>query len=220
VGFLTRVDPVEDLWRTADRVDYPIPGSDCGFRGSGSSGVSKHYFARFRLPAGQRTIDLIIAGLHLIAFPLVADRCAQREAQTAVIQKVLKDHTGETIILGDFNDYDDSILDTAGDIPISKALAILKNEHVVPQNAGSQAQILFNVATIHSSRRQDLYSAWYDINKNCRDEGGKEHTMIDHILVSPLLRSRISSMWFDHSFEASCTSFASDHWPVAVEISF
>jgi len=44
--------------------------------------------------------------------------------------------------------------------------------------------------------------------------------MIDHILVSPGLKSKISDMWFDHSFVASCTSFASDHWPVVVAFSF
>jgi len=44
--------------------------------------------------------------------------------------------------------------------------------------------------------------------------------MIDHILVSPGLRQRISSMWFDHSYVASCSSSFSDHWPVVVEFSF
>ena len=32
VGLLTRVDPVRDLYRTTERVGYPMAGSDCGFR--------------------------------------------------------------------------------------------------------------------------------------------------------------------------------------------
>lgn len=65
-------------------------------------------------------MDLMVAGLHFIAFPLMAARCSQREAQATVIQDVMIGHTGESIILGDLNDYDNSILDTAGDVPISK----------------------------------------------------------------------------------------------------
>lgn len=65
----------------------------------------------------------MIAGLHLIAFPVMAARCSQREAQATVIQQITSAHKGETIILGDFNDYDPSILDTAGDIPNSRVIS-------------------------------------------------------------------------------------------------
>ena len=62
----------------------------------------------------------MVAGLHLIAFPLDAARCAQREAQATVIQRATSSHQGEIIILGDLNDYDHSVLDAAEDVPISR----------------------------------------------------------------------------------------------------
>ena len=92
----------------------------------------------------------MVAGLHLIAFPLDAARCAQREAQAAVIQRATSAHQGEIIILGDLNDYDHSVLDAAEDVPISRvnlfppsffssppfAKTVLVNIHIFPPFSG------------------------------------------------------------------------------------
>jgi len=84
VGFLTTIDPLVNLYRTETRVSYPIPGSTCGYTGSGSSGVSKHYITEFNL--GDMKVAMI--GAHFIAFPTDPSRCAQREAQAQVLQYV------------------------------------------------------------------------------------------------------------------------------------
>ena len=47
VGLLTRVDPLVSLYRSEARYDYPVYGSKCGYTGTGSTGVSKHYITEF-----------------------------------------------------------------------------------------------------------------------------------------------------------------------------
>lgn len=49
VGMLTRIDPLVSLYRTEEKYSYPIKGSKCGYTGSGSTGVSKHYITEFKL---------------------------------------------------------------------------------------------------------------------------------------------------------------------------
>ncbi len=102
----------------------------------------------------------------------------QREAQAAVIQQYHLKNTisDDLIILGDFNDFDEQVLDSAGalDKPLSTTLSILRK---------SRQPELFNVAHLFSER-SDRYSVWFDRNKNCLDDFGVEHVLIDHILVS------------------------------------
>ena len=65
-ALLTRVDPDVDLERTADRATYPIHGSECGYNGTGTYGVSKHYYTHFTINGAR--VGLI--GAHFLAFPL------------------------------------------------------------------------------------------------------------------------------------------------------
>lgn len=50
VGLLTRIDPQIDLYRTDEKMIFPIPGSKCGYTGpSDSTGVSKHLITEFTI---------------------------------------------------------------------------------------------------------------------------------------------------------------------------
>jgi hypothetical protein len=46
---LTLIDPIENLYRTETKLEYPLDNSKCGYTGTGSTGVSKHYFTKFIL---------------------------------------------------------------------------------------------------------------------------------------------------------------------------
>jgi len=86
VGFLTKFDPLISLYRSEEKVEYPIPGSKCGnTTATGSTGVSKHYITEFLF--GETFIAFI--GAHLLAIPLDPGRCVQREAQAQVLQNVI-----------------------------------------------------------------------------------------------------------------------------------
>ncbi|KAI9102824.1 Endonuclease/exonuclease/phosphatase [Phlyctochytrium arcticum] len=211
VGFLTKVDPFEDVIRTDDRVLYPISGSTCGFSPPGAParlyGVTKHYFARLEVNG----IRIFLTGNHFIAYPDKPERCEKREAQASIISNNIKTHLNrnngdEVIVLGDLNDYDEEIVDAAGavDQPISRALRLLR---------GSTEPPLYNVAH-HWQNLTERYSNWYDRNHNCVDDGGDEHVLIDHVLVSKGLKSRLVETYALHSYKQFCGTLNSDHWPI------
>lgn len=203
VGLVTKIDPIIDLKRTNKRFDFPIAGSRCSAQ-NGSSGVSKHYITRFPI-SEYRSVLLI--GIHFIAFPDRQDRCAKREAQAKVIKELIKENrkAGESVIVaGDFNDFDNDFLGADGQQSISQTLPILKQEE--------DGVELFNL--LEFSSQKNRFSAWYDRNKNCRDDGDQEHSLLDHILVTRDLYDSLESLEFHHEYDASCASKVSDHWPV------
>lgn len=213
VALLTRVDPVTNLQRTTNRVHYPVSGSTCGSTYSGDTGVSKHYYTTFNVDGLSR--PLTIFGLHLLAFPDDAIRCVQREAQATVIQQLVSAAVlagDSVIVLGDMNDFDGTVLDASGNLPISSVLPILKDP--VPSNPGDE---LINVAT-YVKTQSERYSCWYDRDSDCNVEHD-ELSMIDHLLISQDLASLVTSAYMDHNYGASCHSYESDHWPVVVKLS-
>ena len=50
VGMITRIDPLINLYRSEEKVAYPIPDSKCGSTSvTGTTGVSKHYITEFNI---------------------------------------------------------------------------------------------------------------------------------------------------------------------------
>lgn len=228
VGLLTKVDPYNPLTRVSSRVDWPVPGSQCGYTSNTtlSSGVSKHFFTTIQVK--QRRIGLV--GLHLLAMPVMPSRCAQREAQAAVIRDAIfnggfASEIEDLIVFGDINDYDGDVLDVSDNTPTSRVIHFLGGQEVPPAAAETQVQtqqsaapfLLHNIASFVSKAQR--YTAWYDRNGNCIDDGGPEHTSIDHTFVSSSLFQRVQNAFIDHSYEACCKCPYSDHWPVVVDIS-
>lgn len=214
VGMITQITPITPLARTEERVEYPVPGSACGYTGtSGTQGVSKHYYTRMLLPNGMYA-QLI--SVHFLAYPTDKARCVQREAQAQVIQNLVanaltKYPKDEIIIMGDMNDFDGDVLDANTNKPISMTLCILKG------NCGTYrgTYTLHNVAEKVSSGER--YTDWWDSNGNCVSSSN-EFSMIDHILVSPNLFDAISQVIFYHEYEEYCGKYNSDHYPIIVEI--
>lgn len=210
VGILTRIDPLVDLYRTETKVNYPIPESKCGYNGTGSSGVSKHYITEFKL--GDLKLAFIAA--HLIAIPTDIARCAQREAQAQVLQYVVSDYIikgYEIILLGDMNDYDAEIKDTNSNNPNSHVLDILKG--LSGERKGDYT--LTNIA--YRLSQNDRYSDWYDSDNNCNTSSGKDYSMIDHILVTSNIDEKIVDAFIYHGYDEYCGKWNSDHYPVVVD---
>jgi hypothetical protein len=98
VGMLTRIDPVVSLYRSEEKVSYPISGTKCGnTTASGTTGVSKHYITEFKLGS----INVAMIGAHLLAIPTEPSRCVQREGQAQVLQNIVSSYIqkGYEIIL-------------------------------------------------------------------------------------------------------------------------
>ncbi|KAI8816404.1 Endonuclease/exonuclease/phosphatase [Fimicolochytrium jonesii] len=217
VALITKIDPTDHLTRTDDRIIYPVPGSTCGFTKPGTpsrlQGNSKNYIARFVVNG----VGITLGGTHLIAYPDKRDRCEKREAQAQVLSQAIQAQlssfpSDEVIIMGDFNDYDDQIIDAAGviDTPISQALNHLRTTTSPP---------LFNLAhTWHN--QSERYTNWYDRNGDCVDGGGDEHVLIDHVLVSAGLRGRLMESRPVHKYKNFCGTVDSDHWPIYAKFDF
>ena len=211
VGMLTRVDPIVNLYRTDNRYNYPIPDSSCGYTGTGSTGVSKHYITEFNF----NNIKIALIAAHFIAIPTDTERCAQREGQASVLQEVIMNYINinyEIIMLGDFNDYDSEVLDINSHKPKSKVLDILKG---ISGDFANKYK-LFNIAeTINQNER---YSDWYDSDNNCNTNTNKDFSMIDHILVTDYIKKYINNSFIYHGYKEYCGKYNSDHFPVVIDL--
>jgi exonuclease III len=210
VGMLTKIDPQVSLYRSEERVQYPIPQSTCGYTGTPSTtGVSKHYITEFII----NTINIAVIGTHLLAYPTDVLRCAEREAQAQVIQNIIFNYTKknyEIIVSGDLNDFDGTTLDANNNKPISSVLNILKGNAGVYKNT-------YELQTVGAKMVQSMrYSDWYDKNGNCQSTS-TEFSQIDHILVTPNLYASIQSVFMYHEYEEYCGTYNSDHYPLVVD---
>ena len=213
VGMLTKIDPLVNLYRTEERVSYPIPGSKCGYTGpAGTSGVSKHYITEFDVNGWK----IAFIGAHLLAIPTDPTRCSEREAQAQVLQDVIVEYYKndyEIIMLGDFNDYDGEVLDSNAHHPISKVLDILKG--IAGVHAGEYS--LSSIAEmIPSSKR---FTDWYDPNGDCISTSN-EFSMIDHLLVTKGLQNNVDNAFIYQAYPEFCGKYNSDHYPVVVDFLF
>jgi exonuclease III len=212
VGFLTKIDPLITLYRSEEKVVYPISGSKCGqTTASGTTGVSKHYITEFKI--GEMFVAMI--GVHLLAIPTDPTRCVQREGQAQVLQNIVSsyiDKDYEIILIGDMNDFDDEILDINSNKPTSRVLNILKG--LDGQKKGYYE--LENIAL--SISKLERYSDWWDSDNNCNTSSVYDFSMIDHILVSPKINSRVLDAFIYHGYEEYCGKMNSDHYPVVIDL--
>ena len=211
VGMITRVDPTASLYRTEQKYSYPIAGSKCGYTGTGSTGVSKHYITEFQIDY----LRFAFISAHLIAIPTDSARCAQREGQAMILQQVIHNFTKDgydIIMIGDFNDYDGTVMDVNNNVPTSQVLEILKG------NAGDLAHTyaLSSVAT--NIQQKERYSDWWDSDSNCATASSKDYSMIDHILVTDNIKKYITNTFIYHGYPEYCGKYDSDHYPVVIDL--
>lgn len=212
VGMLTKIDPVVSLYRSEEKVAYPISGTKCGTTSaSGTTGVSKHYITEFKIG----TMNVAMIGAHLLAIPTDPSRCVQREGQAQVLQNIVSSYIQrgyEVILLGDMNDYDAEVLDLNSDNPTSRVLDIMKG--LDGQQKGTYT--LTNIATRIS--QSERYTDWWDSDNNCNTSSQKDLSMIDHILVTAGINKKITNAYIYHGYKEYCGKWDSDHWPVIIDI--
>jgi exonuclease III len=214
VGILTRIDPLVNLYRSEEKVSYPISGTKCGnTTASGTTGVSKHYITEFFLGG----LNVALIGLHLLAIPTDPSRCVQREAQAQVIQNVVYDYIikgYDIIVIGDLNDYDGEVYDMNENKPTSRVLDILKG-------LDGQKKGTYNLTNIaYRINQNERYSDWWDSDNNCNTSSNKDYSMIDHILVTSNIDKKIINAFIYHGYEEYCGKWNSDHYPVVVDFVF
>lgn len=212
VGLLTKIDPIESLSRTEERVEFPLKNSQCGYTGeSGTEGATKHLITQFVV----QNVSIYLIGAHLLSKPNDPTACAKREAQAQVLQYKIQEfiNTGhEVVVMGDFNDYDGVYKDVNNHVPNSHVLEILKG------NTGDTSNYtLYTIAD--KILQEERYTEWYDEIADCNVESS-EFSMIDHILVSKGLWNRIETVYVDHIYREGCDTYQSDHYPISVTFRF
>jgi exonuclease III len=211
VGMITRVDPTVNIFRTEEKVNYPIAGSKCGYTGPTTlTGVSKHYFTEFKF----YDHNVLFVGTHLIAFPTDSARCAQREAQAQVLQNVIFQYVEkgyEIIVLGDFNDFDAEVMDSNNNKPISRVLDIIKGKF------GTYSGKYYLNTAAEKIPKTLRFSDWWDKNSNCVSTP-TEFSLIDHILITPFLNDKIKKAYIYQGYAEFCGTYNSDHYPMIIEL--
>ena len=214
VGMLTRIDPLDSLYRSEEKISYPILGTKCGnTTSSGTSGVSKHYIAEFILGG----LNVAIIGAHLLAIPTDPSRCVQREAQAQVLQNIVSSYINkgyEVILMGDMNDYDVEVLDVNSNVPTSRVLDIMKGLDGQLNGTYMLTNIAYRIA------QSERYSDWWDSDNNCNITSQTDISMIDHILVTSKINTKIVNAYIYHGYKEYCGKWDSDHWPVVIDFIF
>jgi exonuclease III len=215
VGLMTKYTPSANLQRSSETHTYPVVGSHCNYTGTGSSGVSKHYYTSYAV--GSQTVYLI--GAHLLAFPTEPSRCASREAQASVLQDLivqLLDNGNPNvgiILMGDLNDFDGVTLDSNNDKPTSQVLEILKG------NAGDHKGKYLMETSAELIDKTERYTDWWDPNGDCKSTPN-EMSMIDHVLMTPNLFGKIKKVSMPHPYSEYCGTYNSDHFPIVIDMVF
>lgn len=211
VGMLTRIDPLVSLYRTEEKIQYPLPDSHCGYTGSpGNVGVSKHYITEYEWYGRQ----VAVIGLHLLAYPEDPTRCAEREAQAQIIQNVIVqyiDKEYEVIVLGDFNDFDGEVADLNNNIPSSRVLRILKG--LDGKYMGQY--VLYNTAD--DMPQSERWTDWWDQNEDLVSSPN-EFSMIDHVLMTPFIKTKVVGVSVYHGYPEFAGKYNSDHYPVIIDM--
>ncbi len=196
VGLLSRV-PVDTLGRTNERVAVGITDAQYG--------VSKNLFARMTL-AGM---PVTVIGIHFLAQPDNPERAPKREAQAEVVRRLTAREVAlgrQVIVMGDYNDVDDTILDRRGSEAITNVLATIKRA-----GDGPEDDLMSVMSDVPQAER---YTSLYDRNSD-GVIGPDDLSAIDHILLSPALYARVRDVRYVHAHDPRTVT---DHFPVVVTL--
>ena len=196
LGLLSRF-PVDTLGRTDERVAVGVTDR--------LYGVSKNIWARMTIDGTPVTL----IGVHFLAQPDNPARQPQREAQAEVIRRLAAREVAlgrELVVLGDFNDNDDLVVDRRGSVPITNVMATIKRA------GDSPADDLVNV--IGDVPQAMRYTNLYDRNSD-GVVGPDDLSAIDHILLSPALYARIRDVRYVHAHDPFEVT---DHFPIVVTL--
>lgn len=198
VGILTRIG-----LRSIGRTDI------YGESGSVRKRVSKNYVAT--LSVGD-TLNMVVIGVHFLAFPLRLDRVDERQAQADAIRQVARAYADSgfaVVVLGDLNDYDGAVdsRDVNDHQPITTVLADLRE-----LDPSDDSDDLVNVGRLLPQARR--YTAHYDANQD-GFVTVNELSAIDHVLLSGRLADLVESVDVDQGYDPLTVS---DHFPVVVTL--
>ena len=239
-GMLTKVDPTGVLRRSSARGTWPRNESSCaGTWNDDDQGVSKHWYVNFAEIDNFPPFGLV--ALHFLAQPTNGARCGPREAQAEVIIDIIQNNTGifslhllrqkvnfwhlciflieynsgyETIVLGDFNDYDGDVLDRDENVPITHVLEWIK----ATSSKSDRSDAVYNLTNTAIYMNQDDRYTHYSSSNYDGDciFTPSQTQQLDFILTSPQLTDMVHNVTTYSNF---CGLYNPDHLPLVITLS-
>lgn len=203
IGLISKIVP-NKLYKSNYSELYPIIKSDCEYsRTNKYIKFYKYYIAEFYI----NKINIVLIGLHLKALKDPAISSSEifeiKKAQIKIIRNIILNYESkyEFIIIGDFNDFDNNILDVKNNKSKSNIFEILEKECK-----------LINATKM--IKKEDRYSfKSKDKNNNIR------LSLLDYVLVSKNLYPKISNIFIYKNFDIY-NKYNSDHLPLVVDFEF
>jgi exonuclease III len=213
VALLTKIKPTY-FYKNKDEIEYPIQNSTCEYHPTEQdtyTNLRKNYVAEFFIDG----IPIVVIGVHLKARFEPKD-CAKKEAQSMIIRKIVLEYLEknyEIIVLGDFNDFDNKILDINNNISNSSCFDIIKGD--------DSTYKLYNINK--KIPKNERYSEFWDINADT-NKTSYEFSMIDAMFVSKKLYNAVKNVFVYRSKKSENTEmdnlYNSDHYPLVVDFDF
>ena len=213
VCLLTKIKP-NSFYKNTDEIEYPIPNSNCEYHPTEQdtyTNLRKNYIAEFSI----HEIPIVVIGVHLKAQFEPKD-CAKKEAQAMIIRKIVLEYLEknyEVIVLGDFNDFDNKILDINNNTSNSSCFDIIKGV--------DSTYKLYNINKKISKDKR--YSMFWDINYD-NNKTSYEFSMIDAMFVSKKLYNAAKNVFVYRPETSENTEldniYNSDHDPLVVDFDF
>eukprot|EP00386_Alphamonas_edax_P010673 GDKI01034261.1.p1 GENE.GDKI01034261.1~~GDKI01034261.1.p1 ORF type:complete len:517 (+),score=130.33 GDKI01034261.1:121-1671(+) len=207
-GLLTKIDISRNMTSTRERVDIPLPNSQCPqHKSKKRQSVSKNYQTAIRLANGK---NVHLFGMHFLAFPDNVERCHDREGQAYLVRQML-DKTVQpedyVVVMGDMNDYDRRITDSGSSTelghPITHALDILAALNTTKQTPHTQ---LDNVLSLMDDKHVH-YTATFGYP-------AVKWSVIDHALIDKRLTNAVTLVEVPMVYKAWTHERCSDHFPI------
>jgi len=204
VGLISNIVP-NKLYKSNYSQLYPIIKSNCDYSGTNNYiNFYKHYIAEFYI----NNINIVLIGVHLKAF-FDSSSCAKKEAQAEIIRNIILNYKNinksmnkyEFIVLGDFNDFDNNILDVENNKSKSNVFKILEKDCDL-------------INATKKIKKEDRISNKF-VNKN----NNIKSSLLDYVLVTKNLYSKIINIFIYKDFDIY-NKYNSDHLPLVVDFEF
>ncbi|GAQ81963.1 hypothetical protein KFL_000960140 [Klebsormidium nitens] len=203
LGLLFRLDPILPIGRILGNMSYPLPGSACGFSGTGTTDATANFRTTFQVL--NRSVAFI--GMELPGFPRDPESCAVREAQAAIISAEVQRRIAagqEVVLAGNLNDWSAVDTDPLGHVPISRVLQSLQYP-----NASGPPQLISAATWLSDANR-------YTSEGPAVAGGFPAPQQVDFILVTQGLASLNVTVQIAHD-NATLQSLSS-HWPLVLTL--
>ena len=236
VALITRIDPIEAMQRSEERVEYPLVDSKCnqtiaigdGDSSSSSSSSSSSRSSSMQIRGDIEQLEktksvskhfftrfkvdgldrnITMVGVHFLANPSDIKRCYQREAQATVISQIVDQSVSK---------YGDEVIVLGDYNDFDRRVPDIRSNQPISQTLDIIRNSGYGLKSVVAHVDQKLrYTNWWDRDRDCIYRVPEEVSQLDHMFMSNYLHSKIDNVHIGNDlFEQVCGTDLSDHFPI------